>query len=69
MAEQHHSARVAHTEDVDAEAIRDDRVLVVVDGELNDRFFFFFFSTSIGMVTFLRFKDAEAASAIVFPPR
>src|SRR5438094_6146846 len=37
VAEQHHAAGVGDAQDVDADAVRDDRSLVVVDRELHDR--------------------------------
>jgi hypothetical protein len=37
VAEQHHAAGVRYAEDVDADAIRDDRGFIVVDRKLDDR--------------------------------
>ena len=57
LVPEHHAAGVRNAENVDADAVRDDRGLVV-DRELDDGLPFFF-SISIGMVT-----SAGSASAM-----
>ena len=43
MAEQHHAAGITYAQNINAKPIRDDRVFIVVNGELDDGLFVFLF--------------------------
>ena len=53
VTEQHHPAGVGHAQDIDADAIGDDRCFIVVDGELDDRLAFFHLVDERGNRNFL----------------